>query len=164
SRLQAPEVQGAASSAPSVLAVVGAVDDAPTDLAGAASEIVTEADLAGLAATSCSEATADAWLVGGATTTGRTTFVVLDNPSGVSSTVDLAITGEDGAVSAPGASGISVPAGGRRVLSLAGLAPDLSSPAVHVQSRGGQVVARLEQSTVRGLLAGGVDWIGPVAA
>ncbi|MBF4623616.1 DUF5719 family protein [Clavibacter sp. VKM Ac-2872] len=164
SRIQAPDVQGAASSAPSVLAAAGAVDDAPTDLAGAASEIATQADLAGLAAASCSEATADAWLVGGATTTGRTTFVVLDNPSGVSSTVDLAITGEDGAVSAPGASGISVPAGGRRVLSLAGLAPDLSSPAVHVQSRGGQVVARLEQSTVRGLLAGGVDWIGPAAS
>lgn len=164
SRIQAPEVQGQASSAPSVLAVAGAVDGAPTDLAGAASEIATEPDLAGLAAAACSEATADAWLVGGATTTGRTTFVVLDNPSGVSSTVDLAITGEEGAVSAPGASGISVPAGSRRVLSLAGLAPDLSSPAVHVQSRGGQVVARLEQSTVRGLLAGGVDWISPAAA
>jgi hypothetical protein len=164
SRLEAPDVQGAASSAPSVLAVAGAVDGAPTDLAGASSEIATESDLAGLAVASCAEATADSWLVGGATTTGRTTFVVLDNPSGVSSTVDLAITGEDGAVSAPGASGISVPAGSRRVLSLAGLAPDLSSPAVHVQSRGGQIVARLEQSTVRGLLAGGVDWIGPAAS
>jgi hypothetical protein len=164
SRIQAPDVQGGASTEPSVLAVAGDVDGAPTDLAGASSEIATATDLAGLAAASCAEATADSWLVGGATTTGRTTFVVLDNPSGVSSTVDLAISGEEGAVSAPGASGITVPAGTRRVLSLAGLAPDLASPAVHVQSRGGQVVARLEQSTVRGLLAGGVDWIGPAAA
>ncbi|MBM7025612.1 DUF5719 family protein [Clavibacter zhangzhiyongii] len=164
SRIQAPDVQGSASAEAQVLAIAGAVDAQPTDLAGAASQIATEPDLAGLAAAPCSEATADSWLVGGATTTGRTTFVVLDNPSGVSSTVDLAITGEDGAVSAPGASGIAVPAGARRVLSLAGLAPDLSAPAVHVQSRGGQVVATLEQTTVRGLLAGGVDWIGPAAA
>lgn len=164
SRIQAPDVQGGVSTEPSVLAVAGDVDGAPTDLAGASSEVATASDLAGLAAASCAEATADSWLVGGATTTGRTTFVVLDNPSGVSSTVDLAISGEEGAVSAPGASGITVPAGTRRVLSLAGLAPDLASPAVHVQSRGGQVVARLEQSTVRGLLAGGVDWIGPAAA
>jgi hypothetical protein len=164
SRIQAPDVQGGVSTQPSVLAVAGDVAGAPTDLAGASSEIATATDLAGLAAASCAEATADSWLVGGATTTGRTTFVVLDNPSGVSSTVDLAISGEGGPVSAPGASGITVPAGTRRVLSLAGLAPDLASPAVHVQSRGGQVVARLEQSTVRGLLAGGVDWIGPAAA
>ncbi|WP_445443595.1 DUF5719 family protein [Clavibacter sp. km1a] len=164
SRVQAPDVQGGTSTEPSVLAVAGAVDGVPADLAGATSEIAAEADLAGLAAASCAEATAESWLVGGATTTGRTTFVVLDNPSGVSSTVDLAISGEEGAVSAPGASGITVPAGTRRVLSLAGLAPDLASPAVHVQSRGGQIVARLEQSTVRGLLAGGVDWIAPAAA
>ncbi|WP_317230000.1 DUF5719 family protein [Clavibacter sp. MX14-G9D] len=164
SRIPAPDVQGGDSSQASVLAVAGDVDGEPTDLAGAASEIAGEGDLAGLAAVPCAEATAESWLVGGATTTGRTTFVVLDNPSGVSSTVDLAIAGEEGPVSAPGASGITVPAGSRRVLSLAGLAPDLASPAVHVQSRGGQVVARLEQSTVRGLLAGGVDWIGPAAA
>ncbi|MFT2689650.1 DUF5719 family protein [Clavibacter zhangzhiyongii] len=107
SRIQAPDVQGSASAEAQVLAIAGAVDAQPTDLAGAASQIATEPDLAGLAAAPCSEATADSWLVGGATTTGRTTFVVLDNPSGVSSTVDLAITGEDGAVSAPGASGIS---------------------------------------------------------
>jgi len=164
SRLQAPEVQGGASTEASVLAVAGAEGDDPTELAGAASQIATQSDLAGLAAAPCSEATAESWLVGGGTTTGRTTFVVLDNPSGVSSTVDLAISGEDGAVSAPGASGINVPAGSRRVLSLAGLAPDLSSPAIHVQSRGGQVVATLEQSTVRGLLAGGVDVVVPAAA
>ncbi|KZC94991.1 MULTISPECIES: DUF5719 family protein [Clavibacter] len=164
SRLRAPEVQGGASTTPSVLAVAGATGEEPTELAGAASQIASASDLAGLAAAPCSEATAESWLLGGATTTGRTTFVVLDNPSGVASTVDLAIAGEDGPVSAPGASGINLPAGSRRVLSLAGLAPDLSSPAVHVQSRGGQVVATLEQSTVRGLLAGGVDVVVPAAA
>jgi len=163
SRLQAPDVQGGSSAAPSVLAVAGAEGDDPTELAGAASQVATEDDLAGLAASPCSEASADSWLLGGATTTGRTTFVVLDNPSGVASTVDLAIAGEEGAVSAPGASGVNVPAGSRRVLSLAGLAPDLTSPAIHVQSRGGQVVATLQQSTVRGLLAGGVDVVVPTA-
>jgi hypothetical protein len=35
---------------------------------------------------------------------------------------------------------------------------------IHVQSRGGQVVATLQQSTVRGIDAGGVDMIGASAA
>jgi hypothetical protein len=43
------------------------------------------------------------------------------------------------------------------VLSLAGFAPAIESPTVRVVSRGGQIVANLQQSTVRGLDAGGVD-------
>jgi hypothetical protein len=46
------------------------------------------------------------------------------------------------------------------VLSLAGFAPGVLSPVVHVEARGGQVVAYLQQSIVRGLDATGMDLVG----
>jgi hypothetical protein len=52
-----------------------------------------------------------------------------------------------------------VPAGSQKVLSLAGFAPGLLSPVVHVEARGGQVTAYLQQSIVRGLDATGVDLV-----
>jgi hypothetical protein len=137
--------------------------DAASQLSGSQSETVTGDDQAGFAVASCAEGAHDSWLVGGATTTGRSTVVTLGNPSSVAATVDLALYGEGGAISAPGTEGISVPAGAQRVLSLAGFAPDVVSPVVHVSSRGGAVVADLQQTTVRTLAPGGVDIVGPAA-
>jgi hypothetical protein len=114
----------------------------------------------GFAAAECTEATSDSWLVGGATDTGRTTLLTLSNPSAVPATVTLTIYSETGAVSAAGTDGIVVPASSQRVFSLAGFAPNTVSPVVRVQSRGGQVVANLQQSTVRTLEPGGVDIVG----
>ncbi|MEQ1738040.1 MAG: DUF5719 family protein, partial [Rhodoglobus sp.] len=74
-------------------------------------------------------------------------------------TVTLTILGEKGAVEAPGMNGIDVPPGTQRVISLAGFAPGLVSPVVHVEARGGQVTAFLQQSIVRGLDAVGVDLV-----
>jgi hypothetical protein len=74
--------------------------------------------------------------------------------------VNVEIYGEDGAVTAPGMTGIDVPALGQRVVSLAGFAPGVASPVVHVSARGGRVVATLQQSIVRGLDAVGVETIG----
>ena len=71
--------------------------------------------------------------------------------------MNLQLFGEQGAIAAPGTSGIIVPAGGQRVLSLAGFAPGLVSPVVQVTSAGGQVHATLQQSILRGLVPGGVD-------
>ena len=103
---------------------------------------------------------AEGALVGGATTVGRTTLLLLANPTEVPSRVSLEIFGEDGQVSAPGMSGIEVPANGQRVLSLAGFAPGLVSPVVHVTARGGRVAAALQHSIVRGLDAVGVETVG----
>ncbi len=98
--------------------------------------------------------------MGGSTAVGRTTLLTLANPSPVDATVALTILSTSGPVSAPGMSGIVVRAGAQRVIPLAGFAPNVESPVVHVVSRGGQVVAALQQSIVRGLDAGGVDLIG----
>jgi hypothetical protein len=135
----------------------------PPLLAGSQVQAVSSRDLVGLAAAGCAEGSSDSWLVGGATTTGRTTLITLSNPSNVVATVTLSIFSETGPINAAGTAGIIVPPRGQRVLSLAGFAPDVTSPVVRVQSRGGQVVANLQQSIVRTLEPGGVDIVGASA-
>lgn len=150
---------GGTAAAPSVLSI------APAEgafLSGAQSQRVEARDFVGFTAAACAEPSGSVWLVGGATTVGRSTLLTLSNPTAVAATVDLEIFGEVGRISAPGLGGIDVPAGTQRVLSLAGFAPGLVAPVVHVEARGGQVLATLQQSIVRGLDATGVDLVGPV--
>lgn len=130
-------------------------------LSGAQSQYIDIGDYVGFASAECRTVGGDSWLVGGATTTGRTTLIVLTNPTEVASTVTLDIFDEQGTVSAAGTAGIVVPPNGQRVLSLAGFAPGVTSPVVHVTSSGGQITAELQQSIVRGLEPGGVDIVGP---
>lgn len=156
-RLSSADPSAAAASAPEVLRV------APSDgalVAGAQVQRVDAPDYVGLTAASCAEPSGSIWLVGGATTVGRTTALLLSNPTDVPSRVNVEIFGENGQVSAPGMAGIDVPAQGQKVVSLAGFAPGLLSPVVHVTARGGRVVANLQQSIVRGLDAVGVDTVG----
>jgi hypothetical protein len=149
---------GGTASAPLLISSLpGDADDDEILVAGAQSQSVSSGEFGGLTATDCAGVASETWLVGGATTVGRTTLVTLANPSDTVSTVSLAISSEEGKVSAPGATGIVVQPHGQRVLSLAGFAPDTESPVVHVVSRGGQIVANLQQATVRGLAPGGVD-------
>jgi len=133
-------------------------------LGGAQSQSVSTETLRGFAAAACGEAVADAWLVAGATNLGRSGLVLLSNPTAVAATVDVRVVGEAGAVEAPSALGIIVPAGSQRVLSLAGLAPNLVSPVVHVTSTGGAIAATLEQSTIVGLAPAGMELTGTTAA
>lgn len=133
-------------------------------LAASQTQSVDHGDIAGFSAAECREASGDTWLVGGATTTGRTTLITMSNPGEVIANVDLTIYTENGLVTAAGTDGIVVPPGGQRILSLAGFAPDATSPVVRVQSTGSQVVANLQQSIVRTLEPGGVDVIGAAAA
>lgn len=157
SRLLSADEGASPASAPELLRVPPSEG---TLLAGAQVQSVEVDGFRGLSAASCGEPTGSAWLVGGATTVGRTTLLVLANPTEVPSRVSLEIFGEDGLVSAPGMSGIDVPAGAQRVLSLAGFAPGLESPVVHVSARGGRIVASLQQSIVRGLDSTGLESIG----
>jgi hypothetical protein len=132
-------------------------------VAGSQSQTAAGETLGGLAVAACGEAAGDSWLVGGSTDVGRTSLVLLSNPTTVVAAVDLTVFGETGRVDAPGSTGILVQPGSQRIVSLAGLAPNLRSPVVHVQARGGQVLASLQQSTIRGIEPGGVDLLGPAA-
>jgi hypothetical protein len=154
--------ESARDGAPQLLTVP--VEDGATQaplVAGAQIQTAASETLAGLAASACTEATADSWLVGGSTDVGRTSLVLLDNPSTVVATVNLTVYGENGPVDAPGSTGILVQPGTQRIVSLAGLAPNLVSPVVRVRATGGKIAAALQQSVIRGLQPGGAEMSGP---
>jgi hypothetical protein len=136
----------------------------PPLLAGAQTQHATEDDLAGLAASGCGEASRSSWLVAGSNDLGQTSLLLLSNPSAVQASVDVSLFGEGGQIEAPAAQGILVDAGTQRVIALSGLAPNVKAPVVHVQSRGGSVLASLQQSVVRGLAPGGVEMASATAA
>jgi hypothetical protein len=122
------------------------------------------ATLKGLAATNCQLPSNDLWLVGGSTTTGREALLILRNTTQVDSTVSLEIFSEAGSVEAPGLNGIAVVAGKTTVVPLAGVVPKTKSFVTHVTANGGAVAAWIQQRTVRGLSAAGVDYISPSTA
>jgi len=154
--------QAARDGAPLVLSVpVEAGADAAPMVAAAQSQAFGIETIGGFAVSACTAASSDSWLVSGSTDVGRTSLVLLGNPTDVVASVDLTVYGEAGVVDAPGSTGILVQPGSQRIVSLAGLAPNLRSPVVHVQSTGGQVAAAMEQSVIRGLQPGGVELSGP---
>ncbi|WP_395243721.1 DUF5719 family protein [Agromyces sp. MMS24-K17] len=148
---------------PTVLQVEPGVADIGM-LAGAQAQQALSETLAGLAVAACREPVADAWLVGGSTALGRVTLVLLANPTEVAAEVDLRVFGEAGPVDAPSALGLVVPPGTQRIVSLAGLAPDLASPVVHVTSTGGRIAATLEQTAIDGLSPAGAEFVAASAA
>lgn len=146
-------------------AVVELPADAPSDDVSATErQTVDSAELRGLAVAECLPPSPTSWLVGGSTTTGRTTLVVLSNPGEVPATVDLVVWGADGRLETPGTNGLIVAPGAQRVIPLAGIAPDEASPVVGITSRGGAVAATLQQTTIVGLEPAGVDIITPISA
>ncbi|MCS5734920.1 DUF5719 family protein [Herbiconiux daphne] len=152
------------SNAPARVALPAGDATSGALFAASQSQSVASGDLVGFASTSCGEPTADSWLVAGATTVGRTSFVLLSNPGDVPAVVDLTIYGDGGLIESPGAKNLDVPARSTRILSLAGLAPDLADPVIHVTAGVGSVYAAVQQSVVRGLEPGGVEMAGPSTA
>lgn len=160
--LENMETTGEESNTPSqrLSLPAGEAGEDPGLLAGSQSQYADADDYVGFAATDCATPSSESWLVGGSTITGRTTLIELNNPSKVGSLVSITVYSETGIVSAAGTDGIAVPAGGQRILSLAGFAPGVASPVIRVVSTGGQVTASLQQSIVRTLDPGGVDLFG----
>jgi len=157
-----PTTENTLSVAPTLLSVPASAK--PVLFAGSQTQAAASGDIVGLAAADCPVGGADSWLVGGSTATGRTTLITLSNPSGVSSTVSLTTYSAQGIVVGTGTDGIVVPAGAQRIFSLAAFAPGIEAPVVHVESRGGPIVANLQQTIVRTLEPGGVDIVGATTA
>lgn len=132
-------------------------------LAGNVLQLATSEDLAGLATAACAEPGNDMWLVGGATDVGRTTLIMLSNPTTVTASVTFEIYSENGYIESVNDSGVIVEPGQQRIISLAGYAPDVVSPVVRVLSKGGQVLATMQQSVTRTLQPSGVEFINPSA-
>ncbi|WP_167132312.1 DUF5719 family protein [Paramicrobacterium chengjingii] len=129
-------------------------------MSGSQSQSVETDTLAGFAAAECQETSSEAWLVAGSTDIGRTSLVMLNNPSGVDATVDIAVTGENGPIDSPNGLGIVVEAGTQKVVSLAGIAPNTITPVVHVTSTGADIQSWVQQSSIRGLVPAGIEMAG----
>ncbi|MDV8149251.1 DUF5719 family protein [Arthrobacter sp. B10-11] len=124
----------------------------------------TDGDLQGAAAAGCQEPSNDLWLVGANTSLGRTAVLHLSNASSTPATVSLDLYGAKGQIQAPGSRGLLVAPGTTRSIVLAGIAPDQASLSIRARSAGGPVTAIVQQSVLRGLTPGGVDFIVPGAA
>jgi hypothetical protein len=122
-----------------------------------------DGDLRGLAAADCQQPGNDLWLVGANTALGRTAVLKLSNASSSPATVSLDLFGADGPIQAPGSRGLLVAPGTTRSVILAGLAPGQERLSVRVRSAGGPVAALIQQSVLRGLTPGGVEFIAPAA-
>lgn len=123
-----------------------------------------DGDLRGSAAAACQQPGNDLWLVGANTALGRTAVLKLSNASGSPATVSLELYGADGPIQAPGSRGLLVAPGTTRSVILAGLAPGQERLSVRVRSAGGPVAAYIQQSVLRGLTPGGVEFIAPATA
>lgn len=144
--------QEAGGTAPQVLGV-----PAGDRFAAAQTQTVTTDTLRGLSASACAEPANEQWLVGGATTLGITTTVNLGNPSAVPATVQLTVFDENGAVDSQQTSGVLVPAGSDRVVSMNGYAPGREQLAVRIVSTGAAVTATLGVAHVTELTSFAVD-------
>ncbi|HKU36243.1 MAG TPA: DUF5719 family protein [Paenarthrobacter sp.] len=146
--------------------VVGAdpIGNEKASLSANLSYSATDGDLRGLAAAQCQQPGNDAWLLGSNTALGRTAVLNLSNASETPATVNLDLFGHQGQIQAPGARGLLIAPGTTRSVNLAGLAPNESELAVHLRSTGGPVAGTIQQSVLRGLVPGGVDFLSPGSA
>jgi Family of unknown function (DUF5719) len=119
--------------------------------------------LTGLTGAACQRPTNDLWFIGGDTSTGRESLLVVKNVTKVDSTVSLEIFNERGLVTGSGMSGISVAAGKTTVIPLASYVPKTKSFVTHVVGKGGLIAAWIQQKTIHGLISGGVDYVSPTA-
>lgn len=100
----------------------------------------------------------DLWLSGLGGTNALRSNLILTNPDATDAVVDLRIYGEDGPVSAAGASGLTIPANGSRTVSLADLIDTAGSIAVNVRASTGRVGAMAEDIRTSGEDPGGADF------
>jgi hypothetical protein len=118
----------------------------------------------GLIGADCVRPASDFWFLGASTAVGRQSLLIVHNPSPVDATFNLQLFDEGGPVTASGMQGLSVVAGKTLVLPLAAFAQSNPSLAVHLASQGGAVAAWVQQKTVRGTVAAGIDFISPASS
>ncbi len=149
---------GAASSA-----VIGLTSQQQGSTALNAGQLqsVANARLNGLMGASCQAPSTDLWLIGGDTSTGRETLLLLTNPSNAAATVSVTAVGLGGATAS--SSGVSVAAASSQIVPISSILPETKSIAVHVVSHGSAVAAWLQQRTLRGLSYAGADFVSPSA-
>lgn len=99
------------------------------------------------------------WFVGGGSTAGRESQLVLVNPESTPAELEVAISGPEGPVSTPSLRGIVVEPRSRVVVRLSREAPRLPAVAWRVTVRQGRVMAAVSDREAEGFVPRGADWI-----
>ncbi len=115
----------------------------------------------GLAATRCEAPLTDGWWLGGATTVGDSTTLLLTNPDDAPAVVDVAVQTASGRVDARPGRGIAVGPHARTAVPLDRLAPDRDLLAVHVRAVQGRFAAGVRHARFDGRVPRGSDWVPP---
>lgn len=118
-----------------------------------------DGDLAGLAAAGCSVPAAESWITGVTTTGGTTSVLHLVNPSASVAQVHIDLRGSEGLIEAASLKEIALAPGEHRSFVLAAYAPNEKSAALKIVASGGKVSATVQQSSLHGLIPGGIDYI-----
>ncbi len=114
----------------------------------------------GLSLAPCTAPAVDQWFTGLGASATRSSQLVLSNPDDRQAQVDLSFYGPDGLMSVPGATGLTVPAGSGRTLSLEQLLGGLDGEiAVEVKATTGRVAAiARDLRAARNHTPTGADW------
>jgi len=124
-------------------------------------ERVGDGDIAGLAAVTCLTAGFDEWLVGGATTLGSSARLILSNPSDAPAEARVTVYGPLGQVGEPVVIAVGPRSQEERLIE--GIAVELPTLALHVESSGPGLVAVLQDSRLDGFQPAGTDLVGALA-
>ncbi|MFV0633491.1 DUF5719 family protein [Demequina sp.] len=122
-------------------------------------ERVGGGDIAGLAGIGCTTPAREQWLVGGSTTVGSSSRLVLSNPTASAVRAQVELFGPVGAVE--DVRSVLVGPQSQEALLLESVAAQLPALAVRVTAGGAGVVAALQDSRLDGFVAAGTDWVGP---
>lgn len=125
-------------------------------LAAAQAISVDAGSTQGMALTGCDAPTYSGWLVGGSTAVGRTTLVRFVNHAAVPANVSMAMH-TAGGLSGETLEPLVIRPNSERTVSLAAYAPSAGTLALSYSATGAPVTAFVQQTTVRGLAAGGVS-------
>lgn len=113
----------------------------------------------GLSSQACLGPDTTWWFVGGGSTAGRESQLVLVNPESTPAELEVAISGPDGPVSAPRLRGIVVEPRSRVLVRLSREAPRLPGVTWRVTVRQGRVMAAVSDRESDGFVPRGADWI-----
>ena len=134
---------------------------------GAAGLVVTQATRTttgtarGLAVLACPAPGTSSWFVGGATTVGATSELLLVNVEDAPALVDVRVWTASGPADPRPGRGLVVPARSRLVVPLDRLAPDRDQLALHVATTRGRTAAAVRTSRRDGRTPLGIDWLPP---
>ena len=112
----------------------------------------------------CEAPAVDWWFAGADGRVGYLDHLTLANPNATAATVTITLWGANGVVHGTDLTNVAVPPRSATGLSLATIAPDVPTVAVHIHATSGSVTAALFDRRTVGLFSAGADYLPATAA